>query len=233
MLAVQGPNFIAKDIGFENTAGPDGHQAVALRVQAHRAVFFNCHMDGYQDTLYVHAHSQFFRDCKISGTIDFIFGNAAAIFQNCQMVVRKPNSNQNCMVTAQGRITRNDPTGIVFQNCHVMGEKDYIPVKDTSKSFLGRPWKEYSVTIIMQSQIDDIISPEGWCEWNGNFGLNTLFYAEFGNRGPGAVETNRVKWKGIKKISPQEAESYTVGRFLLEPWIKASGVPYAAGMMKV
>ncbi|CAN6860985.1 unnamed protein product [Brassica oleracea] len=41
---------------------------------------------GYQDTLYVHSGRQFFRECNIYDTVDFIFGNAAAVFQNCSIL---------------------------------------------------------------------------------------------------------------------------------------------------
>ncbi|CAJ1968600.1 unnamed protein product [Sphenostylis stenocarpa] len=100
--------------GVRNTAGPDGHQAWAARVQADRAVFANCRFEGYQDTLYVQAHGQFYRSCIVSGTIDFIFGDAAVVFQNRIMVVRKPNDNQQNMVTAQGREDKQQATGIVL-----------------------------------------------------------------------------------------------------------------------
>lgn len=86
----------------------------------------------------------------------------------------------------------------------------------------------------MQCQIDDLIQPEGWLPWMGDFALHTLFYAEINNRGPGAATDKRVKWKGIKKITPQHALDFTVGRFIRgDPWIKPTGVPYSSGMMAV
>ncbi|GMI78663.1 hypothetical protein like AT3G05610 [Hibiscus trionum] len=231
-VAVIGKNFMAKDIGFENTAGAIKHQAVALKVQGDQAIFHNCQMDGYQDTLYAHSHRQFYRDCTVTGTVDYIFGDSATVFQNCKLIVRKPLDNQKCMVTAQGRTDRRTPSGFVLQNCVISGAQDYLPVKARSKSYLGRPWKQFSRTIIMQSQLDDIIAPEGWCPWNGNFALDTLWYAEFNNRGPGADQTNRVKWKGIQKITATQAQQFTAGVFLVGgDWIPKSGVPYIAGMV--
>lgn len=233
-VSVLGDYFFAKDIGFENDAGAIKHQAVALRVQADFSVFYNCIMDGYQDTLYTHAHRQFYRECTISGTIDFIFGDAAAVFQNCQMLIRKPLDNQQCIVTAQGRKDRRQPSALVLQNCTITADTSYLPVKDQVRSFLGRPWKEYSRTIIMQSYIDGIIQPEGWLPWLGDFGLNTCFYTEFGNRGPGASIAGRVKWRGIKTISAQHAVDFTAGTFLRgSTWIPNYGVPFTAGMVAV
>lgn len=232
--AVNADGFIAKDIGFENTAGPDKHQAVALRVSGDNAIFYNCHIDAYQDTLYAHAYRQFYRDCVISGTIDFIFGDASAAFQNCKMVVRKPMDNQGCMVTAQGRKDRRGIGAIVLQNCKITAEPDFLAVKPALPAYLGRPWKEYSRTIIMQSDIDGFIAPEGWSPWAGTWGLDTCYYGEYQNRGPGSNTANRVTWKGIQKITPQIAESFTPGQYLQgDSWIKPVGFPYDTGMIKV
>ncbi|CAL9027561.1 unnamed protein product, partial [Prunus brigantina] len=159
--AALGEGFVAKSMGFRNTAGPEKHQAVAARVQADRAIFLNCRFEGYQDTLYAQTHRQFYKSCVISGTVDFIFGDAAAIFQNCLIYVRKPMENQQNIVTAQGRADKQETTGIVLQDCKIMPDKDLEPVKSQFKTYLGRPWKEFSRTIVMDSTIEDLIHPDG------------------------------------------------------------------------
>ncbi|KAL2459674.1 putative pectinesterase/pectinesterase inhibitor 28 [Forsythia ovata] len=233
-VAVNADGFIAKDIGFENSAGADKHQAVALRVSGDNAILYNCHMDAFQDTLYAHAYRQFYRDCVISGTIDFIFGDASAVFQNCKMVVRKPMDSQACMVTAQGRKDRRGVGATILQNCKIVAEPGFLAVKPAIQAFLGRPWKEFSRTIIMQTEIDGFIAPEGWSPWAGTWGIDTCYYGEYQNRGPGSNTANRVTWKGIKKITPEIAESFTPGKYLQgDLWIKPVGFPYDAGMMKV
>ncbi|CAH9077065.1 unnamed protein product [Cuscuta europaea] len=231
-FAVMGDGFLGQSIGFRNTAGPEKHQAVALRVQADRAIFLSCRMEAYQDTLYVQAHRQFYRGCYITGTVDFIFGNAAAVFQNCMIYARKPMENQQNIVTAQGRTDKRQTTGIVLQNCKILADDTLEPEKAKTKSYLGRPWKEYSRTVVMESEIGDFIDPEGWMPWSGDFALATLYYAEYGNSGKGAAVTSRVKWEGYKgEIKKEEAMEYTIGPFLQgETWLKAAECPARFGL---
>ncbi|KAJ4831540.1 hypothetical protein Tsubulata_039872 [Turnera subulata] len=227
-VAVVGNGFIAKGITFENAAGPSKHQAVALRSGSDLSAFYQCSFVAYQDTLYVHSLRQFYRDCDIYGTIDFVFGNAAVVFQNCNLYARKPNVNQRNIFTAQGREDPNQNTGISLQNCKIAAAADLIPVKSSFKTFLGRPWKEYSRTVIMHSYIDDAVDPAGWLEWNGTFALETLYYGEYMNRGPGSNTSARVTWPGYRVInSSVEASQFTVGAFILgQDWLNSSGIPY-------
>ncbi|XP_050374693.1 pectinesterase-like [Argentina anserina] len=229
-VAVVGNFFVAKDIGFENTAGAEGHQAVALRVQSDFSIFYNCKIDGYQNTLYVQAYRNYFRDCNITGTVDFIFGDAVSLFQNCRMVVRKPKDGQACIVTAQGRTDKNEVTGIVIQNCTIGADPEN---KNNIKAYLGRPWKNYARTIIMQSQIDDVIQPEGYLPWDGaKFHMTSLF-GEYNNTGSGADMSGRAKWPSIKKLDDKHAKAYSGGKwFESDKWIKPSGVPFDSGMME-
>ncbi|KAF5743904.1 hypothetical protein HS088_TW08G00492 [Tripterygium wilfordii] len=229
-----GEGFMAKSMGFQNTAGPQGHQAVALRVQSDRSVFFNCRIDGHQDSLYYHAHRQFYRNCVISGTIDFIFGYGAAVIQNSLIILRRPMDNQFNTVTADGRAERHLATGLVIHNCRIVPEQKLTSDRFKIPSYLGRPWKEYSRTVIMESTIGDAIKPEGWFPWAGNFALDTLYYAEYANRGPGARLDRRVRWKGFRGAIPRsEALQFTVDAFIQgNQWIRGSGVPMLAGLKR-
>ncbi|KAF3672484.1 Pectinesterase 2.1 [Capsicum annuum] len=231
-LAAVGQGFILQDICIQNTAGPEKHQAVALRVGADMSVINRCRIDAYQDTLYAHSLRQFYRDSYVTGTVDFIFGNAAVVFQKCKLVARKPDKNQKNMVTAQGRTDPNQATGTSIQFCDIIASPDLEPVENEFKTYLGRPWKEYSRTVVMQSYLGSLIDPAGWAEWNGDFALKTLYYGEYMNNGPGAGTSKRVKWPGYHVLTnPAEAMPFTVGELIQGgSWLSSTGVAYVEGL---
>ncbi|KAL5698598.1 pectinesterase [Ranunculus cassubicifolius] len=231
-VIVVGAGFLARDITFQNTAGPQKHQAVALRVGADLSAFYQCDMLAYQDTLYVHSLRQFYINCLVAGSVDFIFGNAAVVLQDCDIHARRPMSGQRNMMTAQGRDDPNQNTGIVIQKCRLGATSDLLPVQSSFPTYLGRPWKEYSRTIVMQSSITNVINPAGWYMWDGNFALNTLFYAEYQNTGAGAGTANRVKWGGYRVLTSAAAvQGFTAARFLGgSSWLGSTGFPYSLGL---
>lgn len=221
--AVSGKGFIARDMTFRNTAGPQNHQAVALRVDSDQSAFFRCSVEGYQDTLYVHSLRQFYRECNIYGTIDFIFGNGAAVLQNCKIYSRVPLPLQKVTITAQGRKNPNQNTGFSIQDSYVVA---------TQPTYLGRPWKQYSRTVYMNTYMSGLVQPRGWLEWYGNFALNTLWYGEYRNYGPGASLNGRVKWPGYHIIRDASAARYfTAGRFIDGmAWLPGTGIRFTAGL---
>ncbi len=179
---MEGSQFEATNITFENSYGT-GTQAVALMIHSDRAVFEKCRFIGWQDTLYAASGRQYYRDCFIEGHVDFIFGNAAAVFQNCEI-----HSRGAGYITAQSRITPDGSTGYVFIDCKITGE-------NTGKGvYLGRPWRPYSRVIYLNCWLGDHILPEGWSNWNKTDNDKTAWYAEFGSRGPGANQEKRVSW---------------------------------------
>ncbi|KAI4337967.1 hypothetical protein L6164_016327 [Bauhinia variegata] len=231
-FAATGAGFIARDITFENYAGAAKHQAVALRVGADHSVVYRCDILGYQDSCYVHSNRQFFRECNIFGTVDFIFGNAAVVFQNCSLYARKPMSMQKNTITAQNRKDPNQNTGISIHNCRILAAPELQKSKGSFQTYLGRPWKLYSRTVYMLSFMGDHIHPRGWLEWNSTFALDTLYYGEYMNYGPGAAVGQRIKWPGYRVItSASEANRFTVGSFISgSAWLPSTGVAFLAGL---
>ncbi|PRQ42319.1 putative pectinesterase [Rosa chinensis] len=222
-VAVSGKGFIARDMTFRNTAGPENHQGVALRVDSDQSAFFRCSMEGHQDTLYAHSLRQFYRECDIYGTIDFIFGNGAAVLQNCKIYTRVPLSLQKVTITAQGRKDPHQNTGFSIQDSYVFA---------TQPTYLGRPWKPYSRTVFINTYLGGLVQPRGWLEWYGNFALGTLWYGEYRNYGPGASLSGRVKWPGYHIIQDANMASFfTVRRFIDGmAWLPATGVKFTVGL---
>ncbi|XP_042485419.1 putative pectinesterase/pectinesterase inhibitor 22 [Macadamia integrifolia] len=222
-IAVSGRGFIAKDMTFRNTAGPENHQAVALRVDSDLSAFYRCSMEGYQDTLYSHSLRQFYRECNIYGTIDFIFGNGQAVFQECKIFTRKPLPLQKVTITAQGRKDPHQSTGFSIQHSEVLA---------TYPTYLGRPWKLYSRTVYLHTFMSSQVQPRGWLEWLGNFALDSLYYGEYNNYGPAAGLGGRVRWPGFHIIKDAATASFfTVERFIDGlRWLPSTGITFTVGL---
>lgn len=201
---VYGEGFKAKNITFENAAG-DGRkvgQAVAVRVTGDKAVFENCRFLGYQDTLYVHGDQsrQYYKNCYIEGTVDFIFGWATAVFEDCVIFAKDYG-----YLTAASTNKKSD-YGLVFINCKLIGNAG------EATFYLGRPWRDYAQTVFVNCYMDKHIKPEGWHDWNKPHAHKTAFYAEYNSTGPGANKRNRVKWS--KQLSEKKAAHYTAENIL-------------------
>ncbi|KAK9266780.1 hypothetical protein L1049_012446 [Liquidambar formosana] len=228
-VGVDGDGFMASGLTIQNTAGSEGHQAVAFRSDSDLTIIENCEFIGNQDTLYAHSLRQFYKSCRIQGNVDFIFGNSASIFQNCTILVcpREVNADQGetNTVTAHGRTDPSQSTGFVFQNCLINGTEEYMASyhsnPEVHQNFLGRPWKEYSRTVFIDCNLGALIKPEGWMPWDGEFALETLFYGEFQNSGPGSNLSQRVTWS--TRIPAEHANTYSVQNFIQgDQWIPTS-----------
>ncbi|KAK4273421.1 hypothetical protein QN277_021828 [Acacia crassicarpa] len=222
-VAVSGKGFIARDMSFRNTAGPENHQAVALRVDSDQSAFFRCSIEGHQDTLYAHSLRQFYRECEIYGTIDFIFGNGAAVLQNCKLYTRVPLPLQKVTITAQGRKSPHQSTGFIIQDSFILA---------TQPTYLGRPWKQFSRAVYMNTYMSGLVQPRGWLEWAGNFALNTLWYGEYKNYGPGSSLAGRVRWPGYHIIKDAAAANYFTVQSFIDgaTWLPSTGVKFTAGL---
>ncbi|MBA0747616.1 hypothetical protein Gogos_004517, partial [Gossypium gossypioides] len=228
---VSGEGFLARDITIDNSAGPEKHQAVALRVNADFTALYRCSVNSFQDTLYVHSFRQFYRECDISGTIDYIFGNAAVVFQACNIITRMPMPGQFTVITAQSRDSPDETTGISIQNCSILATVELYGNSSRFKSYLGRPWRMYSTTVYIESYIDDFINPSGWTKWSNDEGLDTLYYGEYDNYGPGSGTDSRVTWPGYHVMEYDVAYNFSVSELITgEAWLDSTAFPYDDGI---
>lgn len=193
-LKVTANDFYASNLTVANTAGDVG-QAVALHVEADRAVFVNCTFKGHQDTMYLAGEGarQYFEQCTIQGTTDFIFGGATAFFQSCDIISLK-SSYITAAATPEGQ-----RYGFVFRDCKLFG--DGLPKGQT---YLGRPWRNHAQTVFIGCEMAGFIHPEGWKAWNSD---GSCFFAEYGSMGAGANPDQRVSWS--HQLSEKEAKQYT------------------------
>ncbi|KAI3793086.1 hypothetical protein L1987_35699 [Smallanthus sonchifolius] len=231
---VWGCRFIALDLTFWNTAGPKGGQAVAFLSGSDKSALYRCSIEGYQDTLFAYHSKQFYKECQIFGTVDFNFGGAHAVFQDCDIFLRKPLLGGGLVVTANGRKHFNESGGYSLQGCKITAAHDLKPVVGRyRKAFLGRPWFPYGRTVYMQSFLVELVDPRGWLD---SWGFNkTTYCGEYKNYGPGSSTARRVKWRGYHAVKdPKIAERFTVAEFIAgNHWFPASGVPYVPGFEKL
>lgn len=194
---ISGNRFRAENITFENSAGPVG-QALALYVDADKAVFRNCKFLGNQDTIFTGGEQsrQLFTDCYIEGTTDFIFGPATAVFEHCTI-----RSKTNSYITAAST-TFGKQFGFVFINCIIIADSS------VNKLYLGRPWRANAKTVFINSDLPKAIAPEGWNNWGNADNEKTVFYAEYKNTGDGAKTEKRVKWS--KQLTDIQLRQYTL-----------------------
>jgi pectinesterase len=196
---IDADDFRAENITFENSAGAVG-QALAIRVDGDRAVFRNCRFLGWQDTMLLNRGRQYFENCDIAGHVDFIFGAATAWFEKCHI---------QCL--GDGYITAastpfDQPFGFVFSNCKITGDPP------EARTFLGRPWRIYASTIFLNTEMSDVIRPEGWNDWKKPGTHQTARYAEFDSTGPGGSPKQRADW--AKQLTKAEAAAITPRKVL-------------------
>ncbi|XP_020598419.1 probable pectinesterase 8 [Phalaenopsis equestris] len=194
-----------------------GAQAVAIRVAGDQAAFWGCGFFGAQDTLHDDAGRHYFKECYIQGSIDFIFGDARSLYENCQLIsmaspVTAGLKMINGAVTAHGRVSKDENTGFSFVNCTIGG---------TGRIWLGRAWRPFARVIFAFTSMTDIISPEGWNDFNDPSRDQTVFYGEYKCSGAGANQNLRAPY--VLKLNDEQAapflnSSYIDGDQWLQPY---------------
>ena len=206
-VLVQARNFTAENITFENTTTrADKVQALAMYVEADRAVFRNCRFLGWQDTLRADAPRngvgrQYFSGCYLEGYVDFIYAAGTAVFDHCHI-----HAKADGYLTAAST-PKTAAYGYVFLDCKITAGPDV-----QQGFFLGRPWRPNAATAFINCELPAQVRPEGWNNWGNPTNELTARYAEYNSTGAGANPAARVKW--ARQLTEVEAKTYTVENIL-------------------
>ena len=222
-------DFTAKNLTFENSAGigPVVGQALAVYADGDRLLFEDCRFLGGQDTLFtaplppveIEANGfigpkqyedrlpgrHCYRRCYLEGEVDFIFGGATAYFEECEFYSKDIGKEINGYVTAAST-PQGQEYGYVMKSCRFTGN---CPPRSV---YLGRPWREFARTVLLDCEINEHICPEGWHDWNKPAARKTAFYAEYGSYGASGDIGRRPEW--IKRLSDSDSLGFTKERVL-------------------
>jgi pectinesterase len=198
-VQIDADDFAVEKITFENAAGPVG-QALALRVDGDRVVFRDCRFLGWQDTILVNRGRHYFKNCFVAGATDFIFGGATSYFDGCTI-----RCDGDGYITAAST-PKEQPYGLIFSRCKISGANPEV------RTFLGRPWRQYAMTVFLDCEMSDVVLPEGWHNWKQPEREQTARYAEHANTGSGADAAKRVPW--AKQLTPETAAGLTAEKVL-------------------
>ncbi|SJN59696.1 Pectinesterase A precursor [Vibrio ruber DSM 16370] len=246
---INAANFTARSLTIENgfdfpanQAKSDddptkirGTQAVALLVstKADRSQFKDVRLVSYQDTVYLRAPHTYVDNSVITGTVDFIFGEGTALFENSQLIARyrddvAPGNTQGYLTAPSTDIS--SPFGLVFKDCQLSKEAA-VPAASYG---LGRPWHPTRTfedgryadpnaighTAFINCDVDDHIF--GWDKMSGKdiHGNVIWFYPEdsrfweYQNTGAGTADASDTT---RRQLSDADAAQYTRSH-ILDGW---------------
>lgn len=210
-LFVHAPDVTLRNLTVENASGDSKThgQAIALYAECDRFWVDSCRLLGHQDTLFTGPlppqeyepdgflgptksaprinGRQYYKDCYICGDIDFIFGSATAYFEACTIESlghSRIQENITSVNQPEGYVTAastpaGQEYGYVFSCCRFVSS-DCPP----GSVYLGRPWRDYAKTVLIDCALGAHIHPAGFHDWNKTHTHKTVFYGEYQSRSP-------------------------------------------------
>lgn len=157
-------------------------QEVALSVLGDHFLLENCRLSSTQDTLFAGPlpddliarydgflrdelrakgkGRQVYRNCLIEGSVDYIFGCADALFENCE--IRNVFDGRTGGFIAAPAHALEQEKGFLFRNCRLTKGENVAP----GSIYLARPWRDFGLCRFENCEYDDHIHPDGFDKWN-------------------------------------------------------------------
>ncbi|MFJ6053769.1 pectinesterase family protein [Streptomyces sp. NPDC092307] len=202
---------------WERSAHPDVRdtQAVAVNASGDRQKYVNSRFIGHQDTVLNWAPSatgqyrQYFRHCFIAGDVDFVFGNATAVYDQVNITLR----DRGAAAGALGGYLAAPNTDAAKQYGILITDSTISSPARPGTYYLGRPWhpspSAVGQLVIRNTSLPAAVKTEGpWTDMGG-FSWKSARFAEYANTGPGAgTGANRPQ------LAPDRAAAHTARAYL-------------------
>ncbi|WP_211293897.1 pectinesterase family protein [Lentzea kentuckyensis] len=202
-MFVDGRDFGATNLTISNDyvekPGSEGNQALALHLNADRAVFRNVRLLGDQDTLLVNENTRaYMADSYVEGTVDFIFGGGTMVFERTS--VHEKRTTGGPITAASTPATRK--YGLLFYRCTVTSTT-------SNTTQLGRPWRPAGQVLFRESTLTAAIrTSQPWIDMSDNSWKKARFF-EYRNTGAGAgTNANRPQ------LPESQAADHTPQKYL-------------------
>lgn len=149
-----------------------------LATTGKRLVFDNVLIKGGQDTYYGISGISYFYNCEMWGSVDFIYGDALAVFDHCDIVQIRSTGGPICAPSTPYA----QPYGEVFLDCdfpRALIADGYPYDVGVNTTTFCRPWRQDGHVAIINSRLGSHITTKAWSEWDGR--ENTSRAVEYGN----------------------------------------------------
>ncbi|MBQ4553402.1 MAG: pectin esterase [Clostridia bacterium] len=205
-MAVCADQVTMRDLAIVNDAlNPrEKGQEVALSVLGDGFLMENCRLSSTQDTLFAGPlpddliarydgflrdelrakgpGRQVYRNCLIEGSVDYIFGCADALFEDCE--IRNIYDGRTGGFIAAPAHALEQERGFLFRNCRITCGESVAP----GSIYLARPWRDFGLCRFENCVLGAHIHPDGFDKWNDTERDKTARFYE-----TPAVE-GRVQW---------------------------------------
>nr|WP_216377811.1 pectinesterase family protein [Streptomyces asoensis] len=202
-MFANGHDFTATNLtvsnDFDESTTTSGQQAVALNLNADRAVFNNVRLLGDQDTFLVNTGARaYVLNSYVEGTVDFIFGAGTIVFNDCDIYEKRTTGGP--ITAASTDIAKR--YGFLFYRSNITGATN-------NTTQLGRPWYPDAQVLYRESSLSaTLATAQPWTDMSSNSWQNARF-SEYRNTGAGAtVNSNRPQ------LSDAAAADYTPQKYL-------------------
>jgi len=186
-----------------------GSQALAIWIESDQAVLNNVYTTSQQDTIYAGAIStgggnsarQYWFRGKVTGDVDFIFGDAAAVFDHTTVYTTYHGNTATGTETIEAQNKANQTGGSSDYLSGYIMDGDIFTSQSPGMTnlFFGRPYANYSTWVMLNSYVDQV-NATGYTTGLGP-SLTDATYAEYNDQvytdpATGSRDTNGIIYLG-------------------------------------